>query len=68
MSTKLPMATRAKMAPHTAAMAALPRSVRVRSIESRMTGRSAAGAGVLGFGFWLHGGVEGVLRCRSVGE
>lgn len=46
MSTKLPMATREKMAPHTAAMPALPRSVRVRSMASRITGSRAAGANV----------------------
>jgi hypothetical protein len=44
--TKLPIATRAAMAPHTAAMPALPRSVFVRSRLSRMTGSRAAGAKV----------------------
>jgi hypothetical protein len=44
--TKLPIATRAAIAPHTAAMPALPRSVFVRSKLSLITGSSAAGAKV----------------------
>lgn len=44
--TKEPMPTRAAIAPQTAAIPALPKSVLVRSMLSRMTGRRAAGAKV----------------------